>query len=219
MNDDDGELVVVNNVFTEQEAFGLESLVNCMHEHLGKELPHYEERPFVDGFDESSEEVPGLYEFGGNILTSVQGMVQLYLPGVAASTHKAIRLAYENANWRDKDGGSKYRYQNSPTETGWPDPDRLGLRAVEHLKYNNTGRLGTHSDTESVYTISVALTDAANYEGGHFRLGSDQVLWKAPRLSSVVFFSEEPHGVTQVTGGDRQVFVVEFWLDDDAPGK
>jgi len=152
-------------------------------------------------------------------VTYVQGIIQLYLPGVAASTHKAIRLAYEKANWRDKDGGSKYRSEHSPSETGWPDPDSLGVRTGEHLMYNHTGRLGTHADTKSVYTISVALTDAANYEGGHFRLTSDQVLWKAARLSSVVFFSEEAHGVTQVTSGDREVFVVEYWVDDDAPGK
>ena len=190
-----------------------------MHKHLGKQLPYYEERLFDDGLDEDLGEIAGLYEYGGNIVTSMQGIIQLYLPGVAASTHKAVRLAYEKANWGNKTGGSQFRSQFSPSSAGWPSPDKLGLHAVEYLEYNHTGRLGVHVDDESVFTISVSLTDAADYEGGYFRLDSEDVLWKAPRLSSVVFFSEEYHGVTEVTSGDRQVFVVEYWWDDDAPGK
>ena len=190
-----------------------------MHKHLGKELPHYEERLFDVGLDEDRGEIAGLYDYGGNIVTSMQGIIQLYLPGVAASTHKAVRLAYEKANWGNKTGGSQFRSQFSPSSAGWPSPDKLGLRAGEYLEYNHTGRLGVHVDAESVFTISVSLTDAADYEGGYFHLNSEHVLWKAPRLSSVVFFSEEPHGVTEVTSGDRQVFVVEYWWDDDTPGK
>ena len=82
-----------------------------MHKHLGKELPHYEERLFDVGLDEDRGEIAGLYDYGGNIVTSMQGIIQLYLPGVAASTHKAIRLAYEKANWGNKTGGSQFRSQ------------------------------------------------------------------------------------------------------------
>ena len=38
-----------------------------------------------------------------------------------------------------------------------------------------------------------------------------------PKLSAVVFFSEKLHGVTPITEGERNVFVVELWDNDDLP--
>jgi len=64
--------------------------------------------------------------------------------------------------------------------------------------------------------MSVALTN--EYEGGYFSLSSKSKLFRAPSVgSAIVFFSESRHAVSQVTGGLRQVLVLEFWDDDDAP--
>jgi predicted 2-oxoglutarate/Fe(II)-dependent dioxygenase YbiX len=130
-------------------------------------------------------------------------MIQKYLPGVASSVVRAIQRAYEQSDWNARMGLA------SPTE--------LGLRSAEFLVYNKTGRLGTHVDRDSIFTISVALSDGNDYEGGYFHLYSDQALFKVPRLSAVVFFSESDHGITPVDSGNRQVFVVELWKDDDTP--
>lgn len=191
---------MVQNVLTEQEAFGLESLAACMHIYLPKEIPFYEINLINPGNVEG--ENLGLYGYGGNTITLIQGMLQLYLPSVTASVHRALRLAYKKANW------GVY---------GWPDPDQLGLHTAEYMEYSHNGRIGTHTDTDSVYTISVALSNEKDYHGGYFRLESDEVLFKAPRLSSVVFFSDALHGVTEVVGGDRRVLVMEYWVEDDCP--
>lgn len=129
-----------------------------------------------------------------------KGMIQKYLPGVASSVVNAIQRTYEQSDWN---------------EMGLSSPNELGLRSAEFLAYNKTGRLGIHVDKDSIFTISVSLSD--DYEGGYFHLYSEQALFKVPRLSAVVFFSERDHGITPVDGGNRQVFVVEMWEDDDAP--
>jgi hypothetical protein len=63
---------MVRNALTEQEAYGLESLVTCMQTLLPHDLPFYEERKFGDADDEDH----GLYSGdGGNFCTYVQGMI------------------------------------------------------------------------------------------------------------------------------------------------
>jgi hypothetical protein len=131
-----------------------------------------------------------------------KGMIQKYLPGAASSIVHAIQKTFEQSDWNKMD--------ISP-------PNELGLRSAEFLAYNKTGRLGVHVDKDSIYTISVSLSNGNDYEGGYFHLYSEQALFKVPRLSALVFFSETNHGITPVDGGNRQVFVVEMWEDDDTP--
>ena len=187
-----GDIVTVANVLSEQEAWGLESLVRCVNRLLPQELPFYEIREF-----DTSNGNKGLYDYGGNICTFVQGLVQLYLPGVAATLYNAVDIAYEYAEWGEHD---------------FPKPHTLGLRTLEHLVYNHTGRLGTHTDGDSTFTISIALADPGGFEGGHFRLMTEEALFKVPRLTGIVFLSESYHGITQVLGGTRKVFVAEVRL-------
>jgi len=195
-----GALVTIDSVLSEYEAFAVESLAQCIGEVMSKEMPFYQERPFGD--DEESETY-GLYnEGGGNHCTYLSGALQMYLPGVASSLYRAFRAAYIFMDWED---------------AGYSRPGELGLRTSEFLEYKNTGRLGDHSDSGSIMTMSIAMSDEDDFEGGYFRLGSSQALFKVPRLSGIVFLSETPHAITQIMGGERKVFVNEIWEEADVP--
>lgn len=171
-----------------------------MWQYLPNEEPFYLERPFESPDDTEKE---GLYnEMGGNIVTFLGGLLQLVLPGVASSMLDTVQFAVENAEWPIWD---------------WSNATSMGMRTAEFLQYHETGRLGTHEDTESIYSISIALSGMDAYEGGYFRLESGEALFKAPRLSALVFSSESGHGITPIRGGERNVLVAEIWDEDDPP--
>jgi hypothetical protein len=190
----EGEIVTLLDVFTEQEAYGLQALLECKHEFLPETLPWFDDRSIgeQDKYD----------AFGGHEVHFVQGLIQLFLPGVAASIYRAFMASFEEADW---------------TEPGYPVPSALGMRTAEALHYKTAGQLGTHIDTDSVYAISIALSDEDDYHGGLFRLTSDYGLFKVPRLGAMVYFADAQHGVTQITFGKRNVFVAELWENDDVP--
>lgn len=195
--------MTVGNAFSEQEAYGLESLAKCVQAVLPQELPFYEVRAF--GEDETSETYGMYKKDGGNYCTYVAGLLQEYLPGVASTIYRVLQMTYDKNEWIDDSGRVL------------PPPNSLGLRTAEHLEYHRKGRLGLHEDSGSVYSISVALSDVNDYEGGYFQLRSPNALFKVPRLSAILFESEATHGVTDILGGERNVFVVELWDNDDVP--
>eukprot|EP00977_Amphora_coffeiformis_P012229 scaffold3028_cov174-Amphora_coffeaeformis.AAC.1 len=146
--EDEDELVVLSDALTEQEAFGIEALENCVRDISGNDKRFYEAREF--GEDESAATFGMYREDGGNYCTFLNGLLQIYLPGVAASTSRVLQKAFNDSRWaetRDK-----------------PSPDTLGIHSVEFLKYRTTGKLGLHSDDESVYTVSIALSKFGDYE-------------------------------------------------------
>jgi len=221
------ELVVLSDALTEQEAFGIEALEECVRDISGNDKRFYEAREF--GEDESAPTFGMYNKEGGNYCTFLNGLLQIYLPGVAASTSRVLQKAFNDSNWaetRDK-----------------PSPDTLGIHSAEFLKYRTTGKLGLHSDDESVYTISIALSKFGDYEGkacfehrevwksgessnhdlqhthtgGYFQLFTGEALFKVPRRSAIVFFGESLHGVTEIQRGERSVFVAEYWDEEDAP--
>ena len=198
-----------------------------MREHLPKAMPFYQERPFGE---DVNAETYGLYkDGGGNHVMYLAGLLQRYLPGIAHSLYTAISMAYDYAGWRHEAPGFAARnhpdllddadYYDEDTDRvgGLPHPMTMGLRTAEYLEYRTTGRLGQHADGESVYTISVAMSNPEDYEGGYFQLLSDSVKFKVPRLTGVVFFSEASHGITPITAGQRRVFVMELWPLDPVP--
>jgi hypothetical protein len=195
----EGEAVLFENAFCEQEAFALRAMQDCMFVYLDKELPWWEDRKFgaTDRYD----------VVGGNEVTFVQGSIQLFLPGIAATLYRNFNMAYKEGNWRNAG------FQN----LGYPPPNTLGIRTAEALAYHSSGQLGTHTDSDSVFTIAIHLSDEESYEGGNFRLSSEHAFFKVPRLGAVSFFADSDHGVTKVTRGDRNIFVVELWENDDAP--
>ena len=54
----EGELAIVNNVFTEQEAYGIKVLSDCVKARLGNDTMFFQEREFENG----NEEDKGLYK-------------------------------------------------------------------------------------------------------------------------------------------------------------
>jgi len=198
---EEGTLVMVENVLTEQEAFAVEFLASCIHEILPMEMPFFEERPFGD--EEEVAQGNGVYDVsGGNYCTFIAGFVQMYLPGVASSIYRAVETAYDVVKWEDK---------------GYTHPTDLGLRTSEFLEYKKTGHLGRHVDGGSIFTISIMMSEADEYEGGYFHLDTEQALFKLPRLSGIVFISEDMHGITPILSGERKVFVTELWEEEDVP--
>ena len=240
-----GDIVMVENIWTECEAVWLQALVDCMHQHVPLNPPYYEARAFGDP---DEKDVYGLYkENGGNHVTYLTGILHRFLPGVAHSLYQAITLAYEYGHWdyhapalaggnysqvvteHDDNNNKKddYDYDWNEDEDnnnnddkagedfirnkGLPHPMTMGLRTAEFLEYHTTGRLGQHVDEDSIYTISVALSDPEDYQGGYFQLSPQDVLFKMPRLSGIVFFGETLHGITPITTGRRHAFVMELW--------
>lgn len=163
-------------------------------------MPIYEVREFGEDEDVSTY---GLYNVdGGNYCTFLNGLLQMYLPGVAATVTNIVQTAFEGLEWN---------------RLGAPPPNQLGIRTAEFLRYSTKGKLGLHQDDGSVYSISMALSDPADFDGGYFQLTNGEALFKAQRLSALVFFSESTHAITDVLRGERKVFVAEFWEDFDTP--
>ena len=191
----------MENVLTEQEAHAIESLEQCVRETFGHEMPFYEVRAFGE---DTEQPTYGLYNVdGGNYCTFLNGLLQMYLPGVAATITHTIQTAYEELDW----GGI----------LDLPSPDSLGLRTAEFLRYRTTGKLGLHEDDGSVYSISIALSDPSDYSGGYFQLQTQEALFRVPKRSAIVFFSHSTHAITDILDGERTVFVAELWEDDDTP--
>ena len=203
---------MIDKAVTDCQAWHVQALHSCIQDLLPHELPFYQERPF--GNEEVDEEY-GLYkDMGGNHVTFLAGLVQRYLPGIVHALYHAIDLAHAHAAWN---AGTTFdeRVRTRPNmyrgEWAMPHPSTLGLRTAELLDYHTTGRLGLHVDSESLYTVSIALSDPDEYEGGAFTLKSSSVQFKVPQYSAVVFYSEASHGITPITAGQRRVLVTELW--------
>lgn len=190
---------MVENAVSEQEAFGIEALAHCVNKLLPQDFPWFEERAF--GNEDSKKY--GMYNpQGGNYCNYMAGLLQQYLPGVAASIYNAVEMAYYNADW---------------ASMGFPPPEDLGIRTAEYLRYKSSGLLGPHTDGGSVFSISIALSNMEDYTGGFFQLKTADSLFKVARRSAIVFFSETDHSITEITGGERKVFVIELWENQDTP--
>lgn len=203
-------MATVEYALTEVEAALVQDLSACVR----KFHPDmFEERVFEyavgDGDDPNADQ-------GGNDVTFLAGFLQVFAPGVAAQLHKIAHLVWETAGWGNvtQDG-----YGN---QVEYPDPYRTGIRTTEHLSYERWGNLGQHADTESLYTVLVALAEPGDYEGGAYYI-QPKPLWrndftislKPNRLSAIVFLSEENHGVRKIVSGKREMFTNELWAYED----
>ena len=215
--------MAIDNALTEQEAFGIQALVQCMHsilpmEHNSKAYrKNYKSKEYHKkfykrknfGLQPQDRHDPRYGYDSGNTVTYVHGLLQIYLPGIASTLYRMIDMAYQKAVW------DQYRDDND--ELVFPPPYSCGIRTAEFLEYNSTEYLGLHKDGGSSLTISIALSEPDAYEGGYFHLSSGEAKFKGPRLSALVFPSLADHAVSQVTQGHRQVFVTELWVEEDAP--
>lgn len=181
--------MVLSDAFTAQEAFGVEELEQCVRSVFPHDKRFYEAREFGD--DETAA-THGMYnDDGGNYCTFLNGLVQIYLPGVAATTYQVVQQAYDQSKWG--------------TSRDLSPPSDLGVHSAEFLQYRKNGKLSLHSDDDTVYTISVSLSNFDAYEGGYFRLVTGEALFKVPKRSAIVFFGESLHGVTEIQQGERKV--------------
>jgi hypothetical protein len=100
----------------------------------------------------------------------------------------------------------------APKSTLPPLLPALGFRCVEHISYPVGVGLDEHTDEDSVFTVSVLISDHSEYQGGNFELlGKTEVAADFKPGDGLVFASEQAHRVTPVTGGTRKVLVVELW--------
>jgi hypothetical protein len=198
----EGELVSIENAITPQEAFAVQSLGRCTRKVLPLDLPFYHKRAFGLAHQIDNE---GDHLQSGNVCTYLSGLLQMFAPGVAAQLPKIAVAAWEVADW----GGEHFGHM--------PDPRKTGIRTTEHLYYETTSQLGVHIDGGSNYTVVISLSDPREYEGGQFRLLSDNVMFKPNKFTAIVFRSEIMHGVEPITSGKRETFATELWPLVDTP--
>lgn len=198
---DPDEIVILSDVFTEQEAYGVEALDQCIREIFDNDTRFYKAREF--GSNQTAPSYGMFRDDGGNYCTFLNGLVQTYLPGVTAATFAAVQFAYEQSQWT--------------TRQNLPPPISLGVHSAEFLQYRTNGKLGLHVDDDTIYSISVALSRFDDYDGGYFQLLTPEAKFKVPRRSAIIFFGKSLHGVTDIQQGERKVFVMELWDQADAP--
>jgi hypothetical protein len=118
-------VVLFENALTEREAFAIQTLERCVREIFDHKEPFYEVRAFGEDDTISSY---GLYnEDGGNYCTFLNGLLQMYLPGVAATISQIIQTAYDELEWSE--------------DLEMPSPDTLGVRTAEFLRYQTAGKV------------------------------------------------------------------------------
>lgn len=186
-------LVEIANAISPTQAQAVKDLASC----TGKYFPsRFDERVFEDSG-------------GGNEVTFINILLQLFLPDLALSMDYVTKMAYDHAEW----GSSK--------QTNLPEPSTCGLRTSEYLDYGKFKGLGGHRDTGSLYTVLFALSNPKMYKGGEYYIrprDEKQVYYIKPRQYSViVFLSETYHGVTDIESGVREMFTNEYWEFDDPP--
>ncbi|KAL7552425.1 hypothetical protein ACHAWF_015662 [Thalassiosira exigua] len=197
VEDVDGKilLVEIQSAITPYQAETVKALSDCAREFFSRRFEHREFHGGVNG-----------EEIGGNEVTFINILLQIFLPRVAAAIQRTAQIAAQEASWTP--------------EYGFPDPSTLGLRTSEHLSYKGFKNLGSHSDTGSIYTVLFALSDSKHYEGGEFYIrGSNgrPYFIKLKQHSAIVFLSEYTHGVTDIGTGHRRTFANELWVHEDTP--
>jgi hypothetical protein len=189
LNDTDGTtfMVEIQSAISPHEAVAVKALAACTREFVPKFLEHRE------------------FGSGGNDVTFLNVVLQLFLPQVAATMQRTAELAFQEAKWHTRD---------------YPPPGTLGLRTTEYLSYRDFKHLGEHDDGGSIYTVLFALSDSNDYEGGEYFIkdSNDDYYYNKPRqYSAIVFLSKMQHGVTDIESGHREMFTNELWQYEDPP--
>jgi hypothetical protein len=138
LNHTDGTtyMVEIQSALSPHEAVAVKTLAACTRE-------------FNPGFFDHRH-----FASGGNDVTFLNIVLQLFLPQVAATVQRTAELAFDHAKWQHT------------TVNNYPPPGTLGLRTTEYLSYRDFKSLGEHDDSESIYTVLFALTDPNDYQGG-----------------------------------------------------
>lgn len=220
LNDTDGTtlLVEIEKAISPEQVAAVVALAACAREFLPDFFDHRDFEYAVGG--------------GGNEVTFLNIILQLFLPHVADMLQRTAELAFGEAQWQ---------------AAGYPSPGTLGLRTTEYLSYSGFKCLGEHADSGSIYTILFAMAhpkevsgflivhiegdtgrewlslyfvSCPQYQGGEFFINDSnghKYYFKPRQYSAVVFLSESNHGVTEIVSGHREMFTNELWKYDDPP--
>lgn len=149
------------------------------------------------------DESAGGYK-GGNTVIFIEGFMQKLMPDFVEYIMRSLSDATSKANWH-------------------PYPRHLGLRCIESLCYFSGGELSYHTDSGSIFTVVIMLSDPINsFTGGDFVIKNktndkDEILRITPSLGdAIIFDSCSMHGVDTIMSGQRNVLVIELWPYEDS---
>lgn len=182
---------VVHNVVSAEQTLALKQMVDCAVTFCQNEPKGPRTNDWCESFTEYRDfSTTTNSNYGGNNVTFVTGLLRHVLPDVYASVRAATKHVGD-----------------------------LGVRCEEMLEYTQNGHLEAHSDTGSVVTLVVMLSEPHEFRGGQLMVEDDnQVLQALPFVqkgSGYLFDSETPHKVSFIEKGTRRVLVVEFWDKPD----
>jgi hypothetical protein len=143
---------------------------------------------------------PAVYG-GGNDVIFIEGHMQEILPLLLEHIRMTTSQAALNAKW-------------------YPHCKQLGIRCIESLLYTSGGSLYMHTDSESIFTIVIMLSDpcSSDFTGGDFliRHGESSIRIALKQGEAIMFDSCSLHGVDSIITGERNVLVLELWPYEDA---
>lgn len=199
-------LVEIGSAMSPHQAEAVKALSECARQFLPS---YFEHRDFA---------------IGGNDVTFLHVILQIFLPSVAETIQRTAELAYETANWKQHPMTSRSRSIDQDEDALLPPPGECGLRTTELLSYKGFKHLGEHGDGGSTYTVVFSFSDPKTFQGGEYFLHihnnkQNEYFYLKPRqYSAIVFLSNESHGVTDIAGnGVREMFANELWVHDDPP--
>jgi len=103
--------------------------------------------------------------------------------------------------------------QEALNDASWGE---LFVRCAEHHAYGLGAGLTTadHRDNGSKVSMSILLSDPADFDGGHFVTWTEggAVAHDVGLGDGVIFPSEKSHNVSRVTRGTRAALVLELWV-------
>eukprot|EP00607_Mallomonas_marina_P000649 CAMPEP_0182429090 /NCGR_PEP_ID=MMETSP1167-20130531/25510_1 /TAXON_ID=2988 /ORGANISM="Mallomonas Sp, Strain CCMP3275" /LENGTH=304 /DNA_ID=CAMNT_0024612421 /DNA_START=104 /DNA_END=1018 /DNA_ORIENTATION=+ len=150
---------------------------------------HVEDR---QDFDKNGHE-------GGNTVTYIGGFFQRLLPDILTRLTNIFDIAAEKAGWKLL-------------------PNQLSIRGIEELRCGAGGEPIPHEDTDSIYTISILLSDTSEFSGGEMLfqpisgdISSSIVIQPGEKGTGVIFDSLVDHAVNRVVSGERIVLAIELW--------
>jgi hypothetical protein len=221
-------LVEVQHAMAPLQVKAVQRLAHCVRTYLPQ---FFEVRAMYKEFNLEQDE--GL---GGNTPTHLMPFLGIYLPTIVETIMSTVRFAYDHAGWqgltiRDIVNGNlptnpevipSTKVGRKRSSIAIPMPEQLGFRASEHLTYDDFPLLDAHFDgADTAFTVNFALAGPKDYDGGYlYVVDSDgqKTFFKPQKYSCVVFLGGTYyHGVTQITGGRREMFSNELWFNPDLP--
>jgi hypothetical protein len=210
-------IINIGNVISQSDVESIETLATRVRQTYPEQFESrsFEHSPVLYSGDELliNDESINLADGGGNDVVFLEGFLQKAMPLFVERLLSVASLAANRAKWH-------------------PHPRQLGIRCIEQLHYYTGGEVRLHTDSESIFTFVVMLSDSFGEEftGGDFvierkhennkgqNLATTPIIVRSsPRRGDCIMFdSNAKHGVEPVLTGHRRVLVLELWPFEDA---